>query len=675
MTNDNRRERATASEPRERSGDRRGPASARAAGSGGAKPPGRDTDRVDELRQHLRALGYLDAGVDRFVLAPARAERSPIGVAAGASVRVSLLAAVLLGPAAAVGLAGRLPGLVSGVRDAMVLAVYLSVLFLIGAAALAFIFTGATALLVRPGATFARRARLVSSAAGWIATIGCLAYLTFWWRNANAGFGWSAPVWTTFALVVAVLISLLLGHAVRIAALGVAAARDATRDRLPAVRARSWRVTVIAGAIAFAGCAAVLVLTTSAATPDARSALTVVPTGYRVRLVAIDGFDLATYRQRATPGSALGGMLSGNHVHLAPNDTSDPARAWTTIATGVPPEVHGVRSIETTRVAGLRGILNFGDAGVGRIVRAGTDLVRLTSPSIASREERRAKTMWEVAAEAGLRTAVVNWWASWPAPAGTGIVITDRGPLRLEHGGALDAEIAPADLYGPLREAWPAIRQRAAAAAAAAFQGTTDTDTILRRSAELDATVIGLLEALPPPARDLEVVYLPGLDIAQHALLAASGGGAPSPSALTARVAAMGTYYAFLEHAVDPLIRDQPGLIAVVVTQPGRVATPAAGMLAARLRGVNIDYDERVPANHTVLDIMPTILTTLGVPVSRELRGTPLTRELLGVDFAKTFPARYVDSYGKPFVGAAARTGKPLDQEMIDRLRSLGYVR
>ena len=36
---------------------------------------------------------------------------------------------------------------------------------------------------------------------------------------------------------------------------------------------------------------------------------------------------------------------------------------------------------------------------------------------------------------------------------------------------------------------------------------------------------------------------------------------------------------------------------------------------------------------------------------------------------------RYVATYGKPNVVTAPREGQPLDQEMIDRLKSLGYVR
>lgn len=640
--------------------------------------PTRD-DRVDALRQQLRALGYLDAGVNRFVLGPASGRRGAIAVAAGASLRVGLLGAVLLGPAAAVGLGGRLPGLVSGVRDALVLALYLSALFFVGVAALTFVVSAGAAALMPPGARFGDRAKLVSSIAGWIATIACVAYLTFWWRNANAGFGWSAPGWTTFALVVAVMISLLLGHAVRMATLGVAAARDEGRSALPPLPARSWRVVISGGALAFLGCAALLVVTTSAAVPERRAPLTVVSTGHRVLVLAIDGFDVATYRQRATDDSRLAVALSAPHVHLAPQDTSDPARAWTTIATGVTPDVHGVHAIETRRVAGLRGILNTGDGSLGRIVRAGTDLLRLTTPSVASRDERRAKTMWEVAADAGLRTAVVNWWATWPAPTGSGIVVTDRAPIRLETGGALDAEIAPAELYPVLRDAWPSIRQRARAAALDAFTATGDKElaAVLRRSAELDATVVGLLQALPGPPRDLDVVYLPGLDIAQHTLLGASRAGASSPSTIAARAAAVGSYYAFLERVVEPLLVPQENEMAIIVTQPGRVDVPAVGLMAARSSngGYTAEYDERVPPHDTVLDIAPTVLYALGVPVSRELPGTALGMKLFKPDFVRVYPERFVDRYGVPFVNPAARAGKPLDQEMIDRLRSLGYVR
>ncbi|MEO8077500.1 MAG: hypothetical protein ABI818_14315, partial [Acidobacteriota bacterium] len=169
--------------------------------------------RVDELRLRLRALGYLDAGVNRFVLGPAVESRRPVVIALLASLRVGLIAAALLGPAAAIGLGVRLPGLVTGPRDAIVIALYMGALF--GAAVSLAAFAASILVASLAGHRVARRAATLSNAAGAAVSIACLAYLTLWWRSANAGFGWSAPVWTGFALIVAVAISLLLGRAVR----------------------------------------------------------------------------------------------------------------------------------------------------------------------------------------------------------------------------------------------------------------------------------------------------------------------------------------------------------------------------------------------------------------------------------------------------------------------------
>jgi hypothetical protein len=360
-------------------------------------------------------------------------------------------------------------------------------------------------------------------------------------------------------------------------------------------------------------------------------------------------------------------------VQLTAHDTSDPARAWTTIATGEPPDVHGVQRLETRRLAGIQGIVSWGDGAVWQSLRAATDVARLTRPSIASRDERRSKTIWEIAEDAGLRTAVVNWWATWPAPPGPGIVVTDRAVLRLEHGGTLDAEIAPAALYPALQAQWPRIREAARDAAARVFGSVNDPQTVavLRRSAELDATIVGIAQALPDPPRDLDVIYLPGLDVAQHTLLGSAERGAPSPSVVAARVEALKDYYQFLAALLDPVLKPARDQIVMIVTSPGRVQTPATGILGVIHPQGAIDMK---PASATVVDVAPTVLFSLGIPLSRELAGTPVTKLFVAGKHGRR-DRRYVDTYGPPFTAATSRDGKPLDQEMIDRLRSLGYIK
>jgi hypothetical protein len=442
-------------------------------------------------------------------------------------------------------------------------------------------------------------------------------------------------------------------------------------------------MTLSAAVVAFAGAAALLVVTAPGAPAErARIPLTVVSSGLRVRLIAIDGIDPGVLDELAASGrlSALARGVTGTRARLSLEDgdiTRDPARGWTTIATARTPDAHGVRGLETRRVAGLQGTVAAGERSpLGGAIRAATDLVRLTRPAIASGNERRVKTMWEVASEAGLRTAVVNWWATWPASSDTnsGIVLSDRAVLRLERGGTLDAEIAPASVYERLRPRWPAIRadaaERAHAASASLAWGQAETRAVLDRSAELDAIQLALLREVSTPVPDLSAVYLPGLDIAQNTLLGRRDA-ALAPSVVAERLQALRDYYVFLDRLLAEGLTPGDADLVVVVTEPGRVTAAADGLLGVRGSAAATAKDD---LRGRATDVAPTILHALGVPVSRELAGAPLPA-LFSEAFVRRYPVRLVDTYGRPSTRTPERAGQPLDQEMIDRLRSLGYVR
>lgn len=628
-----------------------------------AAPP---DPRVDELRQQLRSLGYLNAGVDRFVLAPARGARSPAAIALLASLRIGLLGALLLGPAAAIGLNGRIPGLITGPRDAFVVALYLGMLFGLAIAAVSFVASLLVSFAARgsSGPRVARLARPLATAAGVVVTVACLVYLTFWWRTADAGSGWTSMAWTIFALAVSAVISLLLGHAVTVTAIALIVATHEKTGFRPAA-APTWRTSIAGAVFAFAGAAVLLFISTpSVARVTDVPPLTVVSSGLRVRLFAIDGFDPAIFSRLSLP--ALASVLQGRAATLAPEDSRDPARFWTTVATAQPPDVHGVRALETRRVAGVTGAVSRSEpSALGQAIEAATDLLRLTRPAVASGSERRAKTFWEVASDAGLRTAVVNWWATWPAPADAGIVITDRATLRLDAGGKLDAEIAPESVYERLRTRWNALKVEASALA---WQVGDMPE--LRRSAELDALQVLLARDVGTPQIDLVATYLPGLDLLQHVLLAPAEASAPSPSSVAARLAALDRYYVYLDRLLAPMLKASQREVILVMTGPGRVQTPSPGLIAleggpSRSAGA---------ASARVTDVMPSVLYLLGVPMSRELRGLPIL-PLVSHGFAERYPVRDVATYGPPRLKQAPREGRPLDKEMLDRLRSLGYVR
>ncbi len=641
--------------------------------------------RIDELRQRLRSLGYLDAGVDRFVLGPARATRRPAAIALLASLRIGTLAAFLLGPAAAVGLGARVPGLLTGPRDALVVAVYLGVFFGVAVAVTAFVASLLVSFVARrAGTALARRGRPLSLAAGTAVAVICLTYLTLWWQTVIAGLGWSAPLWTTFALAIAAATSVLLGHAAAVLASAVIVAGTERASDTRAASASSWWLIVASLLVAFGGAALLVAVSAGRSRPPQEpAALTVVSSGVRVRVIAIDGFDPHIFDELSSTGRlpALTAAFAGARARLGErdaersvsNDAGDPARVWTTIATGQPPHVHGVEGLETRRVAGIQGSVPADQRSpVVRALRGATDFLRLTRPAIASGNERRAKTFWEVAAAAGLRTAVVNWWATWPARADAGIVLTDRATLRLERGGQLDAEVAPEAIYKQLQQRWPDIRARAGTMAGDALRGTTadgDVAALVRRSAELDAIQLVLLSDVAAADTDLSAVYLPGLDIAQHTLLGPQQA-LQSASTLAARLEAVKDYYVALDRLLQPALMPTAGELLFVVTTPGRVTAPASALLVAR--GNVVAQSTSIAGAFT--NIAPTILYALGLPIGRDLSGGPLLA-LFTEPFTSRYPVRFVTTYGPPVAQPTLREGKPLDQEMIDRLRSLGYVR
>ncbi len=628
---------------------------------------------IKNLRDELRALGYLDAPINRFVIGAAAGRTSARALAVVASIRIGAHAGVLLGPAAAIGVAIRMPGLVTSAADAIVLACYFGVCFAIGAALVAlFVVLPAGYLALRgvADATAPRRARPISIAAGFIVSIACLAYLTSWWR-AMAITSSETNLLSLGVAVLAVAISLLLGRVVTITVLAFAARIGAAPSMLPDRPLSSWKVTAAVGLVAIAGVTMLLLAATPREIGPSAPPLAVVTTGQRVVVIAIDGIDLTTLDRlrRMTPLPTFDRLLGNSSAILERESDRDPARLWTTIATGTPPERHGVSSLETRHVAGVSGHVAE-NAGILATLGTATDLLRLTRPSIASGNERRIPTFWEVASRAGLRTAVLQWWATWPVDDASGIVVSDRALLRFEQGGALDAEIAPASLYETLKPAWLSIRDRAHQTVTDAALGSesAEVSTAVGRSAELDARVVDLAvdPALGP--LDLLVVYLPGLDIAQHALL--SSADVLPPSAMSERVTAIEHYYTFLDSLIAPLTNRDPSALVMLVAEPGRVNQPASGIVAISGPAASTTHEGAAATTSAAA----TVLYALGVPVASDLAAPPLL-SLFSPAFVSAHPLRNVSTYGIRRALLQPATGKALDQEMIDRMRSLGYVK
>jgi hypothetical protein len=602
---------------------------------------------VDQVRDELRRLGYLEHGVDRFVLGGA-GSTSAARASARAATRVGVLGGLLFGAALTLAAAGLDPRLRSEPRDLLVLSIYL-VLALALVTALATFLGGLAAAgwarrrQRRPGPTVSRNVGLALGIAG-------LGYVALWWR-AHA---WAAPLWTqVLSLALGVALCAALGRFGALASVAVLTA-GGMGDRLPeASLSRRRMVPLLAAAALLLGgavaAAAYLSGTSAVAAPD----FAVVPTGLQVRVLGIDGLDRRMADQMIARGEMpyLQALLAGGaHAVLRAEPEQVPAIVWTTIATGRGPEAHGIHSTGARRLPGMRMPMPItGDDPFARALRSATDVLRLGRAQPATSVLRGAKTFWNVASEKGLRVGVVNWWATWPADAVNGYVVTERALFKLEKGGSFEGETAPPEVFDRLRPL-----------AARATEKPRGIDEFALAAARA-------LSGSRPP--DVEAIYLPGLDIATMQQVG-EGGGADL-AGLDARLDAVRAYYRFADgligQAVDGMAASD---VLVLVGDPGRMARrsgTAEGLLA--VRGAIVRAGDL--GTVTERDIAPTVLHLAGLPKSGELEGRVL-EDALSPAFRAAHPVRTVTSYGRRFAGRPAESA--FDRDMLEQLRSLGYV-
>jgi hypothetical protein len=314
----------------------------------------------------------------------------------------------------------------------------------------------------------------------------------------------------------------------------------------------------------------------------------------------------------------------------------------------------------------------------------------------------------------------VNWWTSWPAREDDGIVLTERAVLRLQTGGDLAGEIVPTQVYERLKVDWPVLSARAMALAEQATMAWSpvvtksgDPDRLdalspavtsaLREAALVDAQQVVLFEGVASREVDLATLYLPGLDILGTKLRDLAGKGA-STAVLVESADAVRRYYRWLVARVIA-IADQHGtlgrpsgraerVVVLLVGHPGRSGANAPAVIHAwgsnGWPGPTDSQRQPGAVEHTLsttqgtlLDVAPTLLHLLGVPLSLELTGRatwPVLPTRLGLSTEGGPTPRVagptpVPTYGHRTVDRARVQGKALlDEEMRERMRSLGYV-
>ena len=331
---------------------------------------------------------------------------------------------------------------------------------------------------------------------------------------------------------------------------------------------------------------------------------------------------------------------------------------WTSMVTGKPPAVHGIEDFYTRDTEGRSGL--------------------------ASSQARKTEALWTILSRSGRRVGFVGWWVTWPAEQVDGYMVSELflrpNHERLEQGtypialaAELDAAI-PAD--------WPWLKQ------------------------VLDSGQLKLISDRPPGQRmsseqrmrEARFFYDQDHRGEQAALYLLAHRSRPDLLGFTSRKVDLASHYMWnvlsadrgpeaMSRVLEPVYRYEDDLVGRLIAAAG----PAVHVLVVSDHGferVGEGYDHKEGAPDgifvargplfrrgaalgevSVYDVAPTVLHVLGLPVARDMEGRVPEAALAG-----GAPVRWVATYE---TGRRAAKGarSPLEEEVREQLRALGYIR
>ena len=150
-----------------------------------------------------------------------------------------------------------------------------------------------------------------------------------------------------------------------------------------------------------------------------------------MRVIAVDGLELDGPAERTSP--VLQSLFERAPTGWWPAERAAPPEIWMDLATGVPPGRHGVRALERVRPLGSSFALRP-PPGMAWYLRGLGRWLGLVGSAPVSSADRRALAFWELYSSAGLPSVSVGWWASGAWPGST--VVSNEQVLSQARTGA-----------------------------------------------------------------------------------------------------------------------------------------------------------------------------------------------------------------------------------------------
>ena len=393
----------------------------------------------------------------------------------------------------------------------------------------------------------------------------------------------------------------------------------------------------------------------------------------RVTLLMFDGASLDFIFTNVAAGrlANIGRIIDqGAVLHLATLRPTQAEPVWSAVATGRLPIYNGVRSSAVYRAPGGTPIRLLPDYCFSQALVTFGFLTE--EPQTVA--DLQARPIWNILNDRGARVGLIGWPLTQPAPRVNGFAISDMFHRLSEPELNLDATplVWPPELLADARVAMETEASPdpvALVSTLGAPQPVNDYDVSTDRAPVVaDRVHLQLLRAFEADAPPLLAARFPGIDAVGHRFLryadpSAFGDVSAGETERFGRV--LQQYYGFLDTLVGrEMERLGPNDLLLVVSSFGMEPIAPGKRVLEMVFGnpLNSGSHERAPDGFvlafgapvekgrppraSVVDLAPTILYFLGLPVGRDMDGFARI-DLFKPAFTSDKPVTYIPSYGR----------------------------
>ncbi len=440
------------------------------------------------------------------------------------------------------------------------------------------------------------------------------------------------------------------------------------------------------------------------------------PSGQRLLVIGLDGADWRYIDPLMARGELPNLQLLVESGVRGPLATILPTRSpalWTTVVTGKDPADHGIEGHTVVHARGGRHAMPGPE-----VLAKGFGLPRLydwlqqrgeivTSP--ATSLERRVPAFWNISTALDSPLDVINWWATWPAEAILGRMVTDRTYFwrwaARGYGDVHEAMTFPETLYAQLAPMIMRPDQVGLDQArqfmdidAETFASTEDASykhhellsefryyySMFETHRRIAAYFLERAHAEDVPPSDMMVIFRL-VDMLSHSSLKFSElveDHLQSPPEEVRRFGqAVSEAYRQVDRVVGELVAGFGEGNVVVISDHGftlevqknkrrrynHQSGPSGIFLAS-----GPAFGQGEAGQLTLFHIMPILLGIKGFPVPSDIVEEVPT-QVFAPEFLAQHPVTTIDSYGT-ISPSAISSESAVDQEMMERLEALGYL-